>query len=82
MIRATFRMETGDADTLLSAVSPETFRELPRSRVTASAEDGSLVLEIVAEDSSAMRATLNSYLGCVRIAQEIKTVAGEGKWKK
>ncbi len=82
MISATLSMDVGDPAAIMSAISPETSRELPRSKVTVATGDGKLVLEIVAEDTSAMRATLNSYLGCIRLAQEIETVAGEGKWKK
>lgn len=82
MISATLRMEIGDTTAIMSAVAPETARELPRSKVSVSAEGGELVLNVVAEDAAAMRATLNSYLGCIRLAQEMESMVGEVKWKK
>ncbi|NLL94659.1 MAG: hypothetical protein GX224_02730 [Thermoplasmatales archaeon] len=82
MISATLRMDAGDPAAIVAAIAPETARELPRSVVSVAADGEGLVLEVLAEDVSAMRATLNSYLGCIRLAQEIEAVAGGIEWKE
>ncbi len=49
--------------TLFEALRPETVRSLsPRSRVSMKLENSTLILEFEAQDTSALRASMNSYL--------------------
>lgn len=62
MRRASVRVRTSQAAELLAALQPEAVRPLPRTRVALTAEEEALHLEVAAEDTSALRAALNSYL--------------------
>ncbi len=70
-------MDSDDASAVLASLSPEMGREVPRSRVEGRVEDGVLVLEFEAEDVSSLRAALNSYLGWIRITEDISGLTGE-----
>ena len=74
MLKAVLKVESSDAGTILSALQPETGRELPRTSVTLSGDEASVTLVIDATDVSAMRAALNSYLGCIRITEDINRI--------
>lgn len=56
------RIGTRDGKTLEASLRPEASRPLPRTRVSIRAEEDELRLEVVARDTSALRAALNSYL--------------------
>jgi len=71
MFAAEIRIRTDDAPGIISALSPEAGRELPRTKACVRTEEGVGVIEITATDASAMRAALNSYLECIRITEEI-----------
>lgn len=71
MLHATLRINSADADAILKSLKPETGRELPRTRVRVSGEGEETVIEIEADDTSAMRAALNSYLGCIKVTEDI-----------
>lgn len=71
MLKAVLEIESPDSGTILSALAPETGRELPRTRVDMSGDDSSVRIVVEATDVSAMRAALNSYLGCIRITEDI-----------
>ena len=74
MLKAVLKVESSDAGTILSALQPETGRELPRTNVTLTGDEASVTLIIDATDVSAMRAALNSYLGCIRITEDINRI--------
>ena len=74
MLKAVLKVESSDAGTILSALQPETGRELPRTDVSLSGDEASVTLVIDATDVSAMRAALNSYLGCIRITEDINRI--------
>ena len=74
MLKAVLKVESSDAGTILSALQPETGRELPRTSVTLTGDEASVTLIIDATDVSAMRAALNSYLGCIRITEDINRI--------
>ena len=58
------------------ALAPEAAREVPRTRTELrSGEAGRLSLEIVAKDTGADRAALNTYLGWVQLAERSLGVA-------
>ncbi|MCL2711763.1 MAG: hypothetical protein FWD37_00600 [Methanomassiliicoccaceae archaeon] len=61
----------GNADMIISVLSPEIGRELPRTETDISRNGDSVLVKVTAKDVSAMRAALNSYLGWIRITEEI-----------
>jgi len=71
MFAADIRIESDDASSIISALSPEAGRELPRTKASVRFENGIGVIELTASDASAMRAALNSYLECIRITEDI-----------
>ncbi len=66
----------GMAD-LMDALLPETEEEIPRSRVRLRKEDKDLIIEIEAEDTSALRATLSSYLRWISAGMSAKKAMEE-----
>jgi len=68
---ATIRLELDSerlAETLLTALAPETKRPTTsRSRVQLEGKGKRLIIRIEADDTSALRATLNSYLRWVAL---------------
>ena len=71
MFEAEIRITSDDASSIISALSPEAGRELPRTKADVRMENGVGVIELTASDASAMRAALNSYLECIRITEDI-----------
>jgi len=71
MFEAEIRITSDDAPSVISALSPEAGRELPRTKARARMEGGAGVITLSASDASAMRAALNSYLECIRITEDI-----------
>jgi KEOPS complex subunit Pcc1 len=77
MLRATLKVRTSHAMTILASISPEAGREIPRTKITAEAGPGQVVLKVEASDLAAMRAALNSYLRWMQIAEEMSITSGE-----
>ncbi|HOB38374.1 MAG TPA: KEOPS complex subunit Pcc1 [Methanomassiliicoccaceae archaeon] len=77
MPRATLRLATPHATALMGALSPEVGREIPRTRVELSRDDGDIVLNVEASDLGALRAALNSYLRWIEISEQISNMVGE-----
>ena len=77
MPKATLRLETPHAKTVMRSLSPEVGREIPRTRVKIESDNESVVLEIEATDVPALRAALNSYLRWMKISEEIGHITGE-----
>jgi KEOPS complex subunit Pcc1 len=70
VIRLTFPTEKL-AETLLKAILPETKKPTTsRSRVTIECEGKKITIRIEAEDTSALRSTINSYLRWVTLAKD------------
>jgi len=67
----TFRGE--GADVLRASLSPEAGREIPRSRVTVRGEGDVAEIVVEAEDPSALRAALNSYLRWAQVALDVRS---------
>lgn len=66
-----FDLDPARADALARALSPETDRsEVPKTRASVRVEPGGLRVAIEADDLSAMRAALNSWLRWVDAAQK------------
>ena len=69
----------GDADIVLSPLSPEIGRELPRTETNISGDGDTVTIKVFANDVSAMRAALNSYLGWIRITENIKEMSDKNE---
>jgi len=74
MLTAVLTIESQDAGTVSASLRPEAGRELPRTHVTIEDGDGPVTIRIEAADTSAMRAALNSYLGCIKITEDIDRI--------
>jgi KEOPS complex subunit Pcc1 len=66
---------TGDANVILSTLSPEIGRELPRTESDITRDGDRVTIKVFAKDTSAMRAALNSYLGWIRITENINEMS-------
>ncbi|HIJ00391.1 MAG: complex subunit Pcc1 [Candidatus Methanomethylophilaceae archaeon] len=77
MLTATLRMAFDDNESVLRSLSPEMGREVPRSRVDGRVDGNELMLEFEAEDISALRAALNSYIGWIKITEDINSLVGK-----
>jgi KEOPS complex subunit Pcc1 len=77
MLRATLKVRTSHAMTILASISPEAGREIPRTKIEVHAGPGEVVLKVQASDLAAMRAALNSYLRWMQIAEEMSITSGE-----
>ena len=74
MLSAKLTVVSPMAGTTVRSLTPEVSRELSRTRVSVSCENDTAVIEIVSSDTTAMRAALNSYLGCIRITENIGNI--------
>jgi KEOPS complex subunit Pcc1 len=64
------------AETVYGSISPEAGREIPRTKVRARLEGGTMRLDIEAKDLPSLRAALNSYLRWIKIAEDMNRIAG------
>ncbi len=72
MDRAEFSFDFGEGtSTIYYALLPETLEEFPRSRAALSVGGGMLHLLVDAEDVTAMRAALNTWLRLIKVACEM-----------
>lgn len=78
MPSAELRITGPGAGRAVSAIGPETVRELPRTRASIRLEDGVAVLRVEADDATSMRAAVNSYLECAAVAEDIGRIT-EGR---
>ena len=69
----------GDAGIIVPALSPEIGRELPITESSITGNGDKAVIKILAKDTSAMRAALNSYLGWIRITENINEMSGRNE---
>ena len=63
-----------NAETVMEALSPESRRALPRTEVHVTENGGIVTMTVKAADISAMRAALNSYLGFIKITEDIGNI--------
>lgn len=70
------RIGSSHPSLLFESIAPEVGREIPRTRVDAEQEEGGLILDIEADDLSALRAALNSYLIWIRIIEDVIDYTG------
>ncbi len=76
MPEAILRISSSQPSLLFESIAPEVGREIPRTRVEAEQEEDGLMLNINADDLSALRAALNSYLIWIRIIEDVVDYAG------
>jgi len=76
---AVFRFRTVHADRILQAVAPELSDEInPRSTTRCRLEGPeTLVVEVEAGDTAALRAALNMILRLVNVADEVQGLVGK-----
>lgn len=75
IVRLAFSSER-QLNVILQALKPETeTSSTTRSRVEITVEDNFLVLVFMAKDTSALRASMNSYLRLVGVAMNLKKLA-------
>lgn len=77
MPSAELRISGDGAGSAVAALSPETTRELPRTHTSITMEDGIAVLRVEADDSTALRAAINSFLECVAVTEDIGRIIEE-----
>jgi KEOPS complex subunit Pcc1 len=66
---------TENAEMIMSTLSPEIGRELPRTETDIFRNEDAVTIKVLANDASAMRAALNSYLGWIRITENISNMS-------
>jgi len=71
MLSARLTIVSDDAVAIVRSLMPESAREISRTHTEISFSDREAVVEITSADTTAMRAALNSYLGCIRITEDI-----------
>ena len=67
MRRATIEIDSDAVHLLKEALSPETQRTIPRTKVKVREKGGLLTIDIEAQDVNALRAAVNSYLRWVTV---------------
>lgn len=72
MRRATITFAGPEARIVHGSLRPEAGRDVPKARVALRASRGKLILTIDAEDTSALRAAVNSYLRWADVAARVR----------
>lgn len=75
MLSAVLTIDGPVAAAAAEAIAPESGRELPRTRTQVGTMSDRTVVRIEAEDASAMRAAVNSYLECIAVVQSVERIA-------
>jgi len=76
MRRATITFAGPEARVVHGSLRPEAGRDVPKARVSLRAARGRLTLTIDADDTSALRAAVNSYLRWADVAARVRNEAG------
>jgi tRNA threonylcarbamoyladenosine modification (KEOPS) complex Pcc1 subunit len=71
MRRATITFDGPDLAVVYEALRPETGRDVPKARVSMRPGRNRLTLGIEAQDTSALRAAVNSYLRWADVAMRV-----------
>jgi len=72
MRRATIVLSGPEAVVVYQALRPETGRDVPKARVSMRSARNRLTLTIDADDTSALRAAVNSYLRWADVAARVR----------
>jgi len=70
----TFTLDKKTADIIASSLLPESKRNVPRTKVEIKNKKNKLVLSITADDVSALRAGINSYLRWIKTAVDMSGI--------
>jgi tRNA threonylcarbamoyladenosine modification (KEOPS) complex Pcc1 subunit len=68
--RAELTIETEYASVVAGALSPELTEKIPRTRISVAPGDRKVQVNIEAEDQTALRAAINSYIRWTNVAEE------------
>lgn len=74
--RAQVAFRTDHADVVAKALSPELTEKIPRTKVTVEGREREVLISVEAEDHTALRAALNSYIRWANVAEETAKEAG------
>lgn len=66
----TLKKENSYTDVVVKALHPETSRDIGRTHVDLSEDAKTIIIEIEAEDTSSLRAALNSYLRWMKVTHD------------
>lgn len=72
MPRATITLEGPEASVVRQALAPEAGRDVPKARVAVAGSGRTVTITIDAEDTSALRAAVNSYLRWSDVAANVR----------
>ncbi|HLE54592.1 MAG TPA: KEOPS complex subunit Pcc1 [Thermoplasmata archaeon] len=72
MPRATIHLDGPEAAVIRDALSPEAGRDVPKARVRVSGGARRITIGIVADDTGALRAAVNSYLRWADVAARVR----------
>lgn len=72
MRRAVITLEGPSAEVVRRALLPEAGRDVPKARVAVSGGPGRVMIAIDADDTSALRAAVNSYLRWADVAARVR----------
>jgi len=70
----TFTLDKETAGIIASSLLPESKRNVPRTKVEIKNKKNKLVLSITADDVSALRAGINSYLRWIKTAVDMSSI--------
>lgn len=77
MRRASIAIEGPEAALLRKALEPEAGRDVPKARISVAGKSNRVTITIDADDTSALRAAVNSYLRwadvAARVHREVKS---------
>jgi len=68
--KAELEVQTDHPDVVVNALSPELNERIPRTKVEVSGAEGKVLIRIEADDQTALRAALNSYIRWTNVAEE------------
>jgi KEOPS complex subunit Pcc1 len=74
--KAELTVRTEKVDVIAGALSPELAERIPRTKVSVEKREGEVLIRIEADDQSALRAALNSYIRWTNVAEETAKEAG------
>lgn len=74
MIKAELVVSSPNAEVFLSSLRPEVGREFSRTCTEVSGSNGTMSVSITADDTTAMRAALNSCLECIKVIESIDKI--------
>ena len=74
--KAQVAFRTEHADVVAKALSPELTENIPRTKVTVEGRGGEVLISVEAEDHTALRAALNSYIRWASVAEETAKEVG------